>query len=133
MPCVPQRRSRSPQAGPARVIIALSMIISNQQPKTYGKEANESIDILPAERRLARRDRGGHGCDAAGALPAYVERVDRTRQTCRRPRLRFGELYRAPLPHRGLRAFQQPRAARPLLRDADEAHPRLSALYRAAG
>src|SRR6516162_4683289 len=93
------------------------------------EEANESIDILLAERRLACRDRGGHGCDAAGALPAYVERVDRTRQTCRRPRLRFGELYRTSLPHRGVRAFQQSRAARPLRRDADEAHPRRSAWY----
>ena len=32
------------------------------------KEANESIDILPAERRLTRRNRGGHGCDAAGGF-----------------------------------------------------------------
>ena len=29
--------------------------------ENYGKDANESIDILLAERRLARRDRGGHG------------------------------------------------------------------------
>src|SRR5262249_35011449 len=74
MPCVPQG------AG-ACLCWSLSLPISipNQQPETHGKEANESIDILPAERRLARRDRGGYGCDAAGALPTHVERVDRTR------------------------------------------------------
>src|SRR5260221_12907761 len=63
-----------------------------------GKEANESIDILPAERRLARRNRGGHGCDAAGGPPPYVERDDRNRQTFPPPRLRFWELFKATPP-----------------------------------
>ena len=43
------------------------------------------------------------------------------------------ELHRASLPHRGLRALQQPGAARPVRRDADEAHPRRPARHRAAG
>ena len=43
------------------------------------------------------------------------------------------ELHRAPLPHRGLRGLQQPRAARPLHRHADQAHPRRPARHRAAG
>ena len=50
----------------------------------------------------------------------------------RRARLRLDQLHRAPLPRRGLRALEQPGAARPVRRHADQAHPRRPARHRAA-
>ena len=100
---------------------------------TPQRKVNESLAVLSAQHRQPRRDRGRHGRHESRLLPAHAEGAHRADQTRRRAGLRFGQLHRASLPHRGLRAFQQSGAARPLLRDADQAHPGRPARHRAAG
>ena len=48
-------------------MVIVLWVMNHNQIRRGGKQ-NESIDILPAERRLARRDRGGHGGDAGREL-----------------------------------------------------------------
>ena len=92
-----------------------------------------SIFYLPSVGSRAEIEAGMAG-DAAGPLPAHAERADRAASNSPTTSATTSvELHRAPLPHRGLRALQQPGAARPLLRDADQAHPRRPARHRAAG
>jgi hypothetical protein len=54
MLCVPQRHWPVRQFGPVRAIIVLSVI--DQHQERMGRKQNESIDILPAKCRFARRD-----------------------------------------------------------------------------
>ena len=98
-----------------------------------GNRSNESVAFLSAEHRQPGRDRAGHGGDEPAFLSAHAEGADGADKARRRARLRFGHLHRASLPHRRLRALEQSGAARPLLRDADQAHPRRPARHRAAG
>ena len=92
----------------------------------------EDLPLLPALDRLPGRDQEGHGRPARRPLRPDAGRGLGAGPARRRPGLRLDQLHRAPFPHRGLRALEQPRPARPVHRHADEEHPGRPAGDRAA-